>query len=99
MSSSAALHILPKGFHRIRHYGLFANTGRAANLARLRELLGSMTTSAEKASSPSQDQPAETVLPPCPCCGGRMIVIEFFERGRQPRYQQPSVAIIRIDTS
>ena len=36
------LHILPKGFHRIRHYGLFANTGRAANIARLRELLGSM---------------------------------------------------------
>ena len=93
------LHILPKGFHRIRHYGLFASTGRAANIARLRELLGSMTTTAEKGSSPSQDQPAETILPPCPCCGGRMIVIEFFERGMRPRYQQPSVAIIRIDTS
>ena len=93
------LHILPKGFHRIRHYGLFANTGRAANIGRVRELLGSMTTSPEKASSPSQDQPAETVLPPCPCCGGRIIVIEFFERGTQPRYRQPSVAIIRIDTS
>ena len=36
------LHILPKGFHRIRHYGLFASAGRAANIARLRELLGSM---------------------------------------------------------
>jgi Putative transposase len=93
------LHILPKGFHRIRHYGLFAATSRAANIAQLRELLGSMTASAEKASSPSQDQPAETVLPPCPCCGGRMIVIEFFERGMQPRYRQPSVAIIRTDTS
>jgi hypothetical protein len=92
------LHILPKGFHRIRHYGLFAATSRA-NIAQLRELLGSMTASAEKASSPSQDQPAETVLPPCPCCGGRMIVIEFFERGMQPRYRQPSVAIIRTDTS
>jgi hypothetical protein len=93
------LHILPKGFHRIRHYGLFASTGRAANIARLRELLGSMPTSAEKASSPSQDQPAETGLPPCPCCGGRMIVIEFFERGMQPRQRQSSPAIIRIDTS
>jgi hypothetical protein len=92
------LHILPKGFHRIRHYGLFASTGRAANIARLRELLGS-APSAEISATPSQDEPAETVLPPCPCCGGRMIVIEFFERGMQPRYRQPSVTIIGIDTS
>jgi len=93
------LHILPKGFHRVRHYGLFASTGRAANIARLRELLGSMPASAEKVASPSQDEPAEAALPPCPCCGGRMIVIEFFERGMQPRYRQPSVTIIGIDTS
>jgi len=93
------LHILPKGFHRIRHYGLFANTGRAANIARLRELLGSAPPPAEISATPSQDQPAETVLPPCPCCGGRMIVIEIFERGMQPRYRPPSVAIIQIDTS
>ena len=92
------LHILPKGFHRIRHYGLFASTGRAANIARLRELLGSAPP-AEINATPSQDEPAETVLPPCPCCGGRMIVIEFFERGMQPRYRQPSVTIIGIDTS
>ncbi|HEX7198841.1 MAG TPA: IS91 family transposase, partial [Dongiaceae bacterium] len=69
------LHILPKGFHRIRHYGLFANTGRTANLARLRELLGSAPPPEEEVASSSQDEPAETVLPPCPCCGGRMIVI------------------------
>jgi hypothetical protein len=92
------LHILPKGFHRIRHYGLFASTGRAANIARLRELLGPMPPAGPSAS-PSQDQPAETILPPCPCCGGRMTVIEFFERGMQPRYRPPSVAIIRVDTS
>ena len=77
--------------HRIRHYGLFANTGRAANIARLRELLGSMPPPAEASASPSQDEPAETVLPPCPCCGGRMIVIEFLEPGMQPRYRAPSV--------
>jgi hypothetical protein len=93
------LHILPKGFHRIRHYGLFANTGRAANIARLRELLGSMPPPAQATASPGQDEPPETVLPPCPCCGGRMIVIEFFERGMQPRYRAPSLAVIRIDTS
>ena len=93
------LHILPKGFHRIRHYGLFANTGRAANLARLRELLGSAPPPAETAASPSHDQPAEKLLTPCPCCGGRMIVIEFFERGMQPRYRAPSAAAIWFDTS
>jgi len=86
--------------HRIRHYGLFANTGRAANFARLRELLGSAPP-AEKVASPSQDKPTEegTVLPPCPCCGGRMIVIEFFEPGMQPRSRAPSLAVIWIDTS
>jgi hypothetical protein len=34
------IHVLPKGFHRIRHYGLFAKSNRAANIARARELLG-----------------------------------------------------------
>jgi hypothetical protein len=93
------LHILPKGFHRIRHYGLFANTGRAAHIARLRELLGCAPPPAETVARFSQDEPAETVLPPCPCCGGRMIVIEIFERGTQPRYQQPFATVIWFDTS
>jgi len=92
------LHILPKGFHRIRHYGLFANTGRAANLARLRESLGSMPP-AEASARPRQDEPAEAVLPPCPCCGGRMIVIEFFERRMQPCYHPTFAAVIWFDTS
>jgi hypothetical protein len=91
------LHILPKGFHRIRHYGLFASTGRAANIARLRQLLGPPGAT----PSPSQEGPAEeaTVLPPCPCRGGRMIVIEFFERGMHPRSRAPSLAVIWNDTS
>jgi Putative transposase len=92
------LHILPKGFHRIRHYGLFAATGRAANIARLRELLDA-TPPAENAASPAQDLPAETVLPPCPRCGGCMTIIEFFERGTLPRYRPPSAAVIWFDTS
>jgi hypothetical protein len=90
------LHILPKGFHRIRHYGLFANTGRAANLARLRELIG-FAPPPEEAESPSE--PPEKDLPPCPCCGGRMTVIEIFERGTLPRYRPPSAAVIWFDTS
>jgi hypothetical protein len=92
------LHILPKGFHRIRHYGLFASTGRAVNIARLRELLGAIPP-AENAASLSKDDPAETVLPPCPCCGGRMTIIEFFERRTLPRYRPPSAAAIWFDTS
>jgi hypothetical protein len=90
------LHILPKGFHRIRHYGLFASVGRAANLARIRELLGALPSDER---SPSEDQPLETVLPPCPCCGGRMTIIEVFERGTLPRYWPPSAAVIWFDTS
>ena len=94
------LHILPKGLHRIRHYGLFANTGRASNLARMRELLGSAPLP-EKAESPSKECAAEedTALPPCPCCGGRMILIEAFERGMQPRYRPPRPAVMGFDTS
>jgi hypothetical protein len=90
------LHILPKGFHRIRHYGLFANTGRAASIARLRKLLGSTPPPGE---APSPSEPAEKLLPPCPCCGGRMAVIETFERGTLPRYRAPSAAVTWFDTS
>ena len=77
------MHVLPSGFHRIRHYGLFANGGRVANIARARELLGVVTPEAEPAEDNDE---GVTVFPqPCPCCGGRMIVIETFERGAQPR--------------
>jgi hypothetical protein len=74
------LHVLPRGFHRIRHYGLLAGSARKASLARARELLS-------VAAPPDDDTPGdpEDFRPPCPCCGGRMIVIEVFERWRQPR--------------
>jgi len=74
------LHVLPKGFHRIRHYGLLASAGRKANVARARELL----------AAPAPTELKETALPPdprspCPCCGGRMVVIEIFQRAAQAR--------------
>jgi hypothetical protein len=74
------LHVLPKGFHRIRHYGLLASAGRQANVARARALLAMppVTDTAEPV------EPTEP-RPPCPCCGGRMIIIETFQRGMQPR--------------
>ncbi len=89
------IHVLPNGFHRIRHYGLFAKGGRADNIARARQLL---------TVEDREDEPTETIAdtgkPPCPCCGGRMIVIEVFERGETPRHSPAASAnAIRIDTS
>ena len=74
------LHVLPRGFHRIRHYGLLASSARKASLALARELLN-------VAPPPEDDIPEEPadVRRPCPCCGGRMVVIERFERWYQPR--------------
>ncbi len=74
------LHVLPRGFHRIRHYGLLAGSARKANLALARELLDV----AVQPDPGDLDEP-EAFRPPCSCCGGRMIVIETFERWRQPR--------------
>ena len=95
------MHVLPKGLHRIRHYGLLANSGRAENVARARELLA-VPPRVEEPDDPKTAEPDEPrVLPrPCPCCGGRMIIIETFERGCEPRHRPaPAPAVIRIDTS
>jgi hypothetical protein len=95
------IHVLPKGFHRIRHYGLLANGNRADNIARARELLAvpkPTNNAADGGSTDASDLP--TPEHPCPCCGGRMIIIEIFERGNSPRYRPTApTAAIRIDTS
>jgi hypothetical protein len=88
------IHVLPTGFHRIRHYGLLANPNRADNIARARQLLNLPSTPREPDHA---DGDPQTFAQTCPCCGGRMIIIETFERGGAPRYR-PTVAI-RIDTS
>lgn len=94
-------HVLPSRFHRIRHYGLFANGNRAQAVARARELLGAPAAPAKTADADNASTAEPMVLAhPCPCCGGRMMIIETFERGREPRYRQaPMAAVIRIDTS
>ena len=74
------LHVLPQGFHRIRHYGLLAASCRKASLERIRALLAVATPP----DADVTEDPAN-VSAPCPCCGGRMIVIEVFERGHPPR--------------
>jgi hypothetical protein len=89
------IHVLPKGLHRIRHYGLFAKSSCADNIAHARELLA--VTKPEGRPTAADADPSK---PPCPCCGGRMIIIEVFERGATPRYRPTGPTIvIRIDTS
>lgn len=106
------LHVLPKGFHRIRHYGLLATSRtKAATLAKARELIAAArpvgllptkaeaNAAAEAAAATSEAKPAHA----CPCCGSAMAIIETFEAGRIPR-NRPSAspasgAPIRIDTS
>jgi hypothetical protein len=94
------IHVLPKGFHRIRHYGLFANGNRTESIARARELLAVAPPAPKpEPAKAAADEPR--VLPmPCPCCGKRMHVIEVFARGSEPRHRPtPPRAVIRIDTS
>jgi Putative transposase len=96
------LHVLPKGFHRIRHYGLLANGSRADNIAKARALLAVLPVAEADGTGTAQnaEQDGYPVLPrPCPCCGGRMIVIEVFARGSMPRYRPPGTAPVWIDTS
>jgi Putative transposase/Phage integrase, N-terminal SAM-like domain len=80
------MHVLPKGFHRIRHYGLFANGNRAANLARARELL-QVAPPATVSATVETGAASEPRVEPCPCCGGRMLAIETFERGCEPKHR------------
>jgi hypothetical protein len=95
------IHVLPDGFHRIRYYGLLASTTRVENIARARELLAVpiLPIEAIKDASTEAAEP-QTQEHPCPCCAGRMIIIEVFARGCSPQYRPTApVAAIRIDTS
>src|SRR6202030_1646680 len=95
------MHVLPSGFHRIRHYGLFASGSRADNIARARQLLATPKPQAAAADAGATDG-AEQEIPahPCPCCGGRMITIETFVRGATPHHRPTaSNRAVKIDTS
>ncbi len=89
------LHVLPDGFHRIRHYGLFASGTRAANIARIRSLLMPMQAPCEADPKPAAVT-AALAGPVCPCCGGRLVVIERFHRSKVPKLGSIAVG---IDTS
>lgn len=93
------MHVLPAGFHRIRYYGLLASGKRAENIARARELLTLPILPIEAIKAASTNEP-QTPKHPCPCCGGRMIIIETFARGSTPRnWPIAPIIAIRIDTS
>jgi hypothetical protein len=91
------LHVLPKGFHRIRHYGLLASASCKANMARARELMAAPPPAVDPPEARDAVDPDVTTdhRPPCPCCGGRMIIVEVFGRGGAPR-GPPSDAGISI---
>jgi hypothetical protein len=90
------LHVLPKGFHRIRHYGLLAS---AESLARARQLW-SVAVPTSEPGHPTEVDDGAALATPCPCCGGRMLVIETFAAGCQPQHRPTtSTPAIRIDTS
>jgi hypothetical protein len=90
------LHVLPDGFHRIRHYGFLASGDRAQNLERVRALASAGSaadiadSSAGLAGPQPQPQPEDTPLAPCPDCGGRM---------RRLGLVPPSTGPFRCDTS
>jgi len=88
-------HVLPKGFHRIRHYGLLASGARDENLAKARKLLTACVPQEVSEDHGTPAAASDALATPCPCCGGRMIVIETFEAGCQPLH----VPTISIDTS
>jgi hypothetical protein len=95
------IHVLPHGFHRIRHYGLLASGTRADNIARARRLLAVPAAQSEAGDTNcAEANEPKPLAQPCPCCGGRMIIIETFQRGSSPRTRpSASTAVIRIDTS
>ena len=83
------LHVLPSGFHRIRHYGLIANTTRKDNLARARELLKCERimepTDAETNDADTVNGGDESATYVCPDCGAPMLIMETFLGGQLPR--------------
>jgi hypothetical protein len=89
------MHVLPDGFHRIRHYGLLVGAARAETVKRIRQMIADANGTAQAANRADErhaEETAETDIEnereeyfSCRCCGGRMIIIERFARGAAPR--------------
>ena len=89
------IHVLPDGFHRIRHYGFLANGNRTSSIALARQLLGMPDPAPSTSESDgTEGGHADEERNPCPCCGGRMIIVETFDPGRQPQFWPvPSIGL------
>jgi hypothetical protein len=83
------IHVLPDGFHRIRHYGLMASSTRKVNITKIRALLCVQRPEKAAASGPNAEIIPLTLREPCPCCGGPMRIIEIFRRGQIPMSRAP----------
>src|SRR6185436_18191343 len=96
------MHVLPNGFHRIRHCGLLASGTKTETIARIRELIAAVAPvqTAHQPQPPDRTAATDQATHPCPCCGGRMNIIETFKRGSTPHHRPTGPIIaVRIDTS
>jgi hypothetical protein len=85
------LHLLPKGFVRIRHFGFLANRRRTTFLPLCFQALNAAPPSpTEPEASPAAQEPGPLWL--CPKCGGRMIVIERLTAAQIQLRSPPSLA-------
>lgn len=92
------IHVLPRGQHRIRHYGFFGNGNRVANIAKIRGLLGAKASDRQHTdgtSADDADKPPRVLALPCPCCGGQLIIVETIapaQHSRAPPKTQKAAA-------
>ena len=80
------IHVLPTGFHRIRHPGFLANGIRRNRIAKIRRVLNAEPDLAQTSDEETSDRNDDPLVhQPCPKCGGAMVIIETFLRGQTPR--------------
>lgn len=92
------IHVLPKGQHRIRHYGFFGNGNRATNIARIRLLLGANRSDKDRTDEDSSSDTIElprVLTLPCPCCGAQLVIIDTVAPSRHPRAPPTARAAVR----
>ena len=93
-------HLLPRGFVKVRHYGLLANRGRAAKLARCRYVLGVVVPAQQAAAAAGAAETPTEAARRCPHCGGELVVLEVWPRPRAGEVvAAPPVAAAAVDTS
>jgi hypothetical protein len=95
------MHVLPNGFHRIRHCGLLASGTKTETIARARQLIATVAPVQTAQPQPPDSAPAtDQATYPCPYCGGRMNIIETFNRGSTPHHRSTGpIMPVRINTS